>query len=260
MFQTPTTALLRQLSPSFAQCVTSVDLESAGPIDLAKAQLQHQLYQLAVTASVASTVEVEADAAHPDCCFVEDTLVVCGDTAVANCLGHETRRGEVGPVKKALEKVGLEFRELNTFCPMAEVEGAHVDGGDVLTLEKHQFVGLSKRTNTKGVEFLKKCLVSGLTPTTIVVADNASGKAVFDEMQQLSGNILSPIYVPDEVAANVLSFPWAKPQPTVMIQANHPKSEAILRKNIPVDWKIVPLDMSELIKADGALTCCSVLV
>ncbi|KAJ3013115.1 UNVERIFIED_CONTAM: N(G),N(G)-dimethylarginine dimethylaminohydrolase 1 [Siphonaria sp. JEL0065] len=278
MFQQPTTALLRHLSPSFTKCVTSVDLDSVGAIDMDKANTQHDLYAEAVKSCIDSVVEVEADASHPDCCFIEDTLVICGDTVVVNNLGHESRRGEVVGVQKHLGQISGVSRVWN----MSDSKGAHIDGGDVLTLPSHQFVGLSKRSNLEGVEFLRsafdgkvqvhaidmlkitgttlhlKCLVSALDQTTIVVADNASGRAVFAEMQRIAEH-LTPIYVPDEVAANVLSFPWAKPQPTVLIQANFPASETILREKIPSGWRIITLDMSELIKADGALTCCSVL-
>ncbi|KAJ3247967.1 hypothetical protein HDU78_002397 [Chytriomyces hyalinus] len=280
MFQSPSIALVRRLSPSFAKCVTEVDLASVGPIDMAKAALQHDAYVEAVTKCIGTVVEVDHDENHPDCCFIEDTLVVCGDTAVANCLGHESRRGEVHQVAKALEKVPAVTRIVR----MADHAGAHIDGGDVLTLPGHQFVGLSKRSNAEGVEFLRKtfegkvsvhaidmhkltgttlhlkCLISALDQETIVVVDNASGRAVFEEMQAATNNAYKAIFVPDQVAANVLSFPWAKPQPSVLIQANFPDSEAIFRKEIPSHWNIMTMDMSEFIKADGALTCCSVLI
>ncbi|ORY45686.1 hypothetical protein BCR33DRAFT_716330 [Rhizoclosmatium globosum] len=280
MFKAPSTAILRNLSPSFTKCVTNVDLSVSGAIDMAKAHEQHNLYAEAVKECVSATVEVEADANHPDCCFVEDTLVVCDNVVVVNSLGHESRRGEVGPVRKALEQIP----SIKSIHNMSDVPDAFIDGGDVLTMPRHQFVGLSKRSNVKGVEYLRsvfgnenmqvhaidmkqltgttlhlKCLVSGLDQNTIVVADNASGRAVFDEIQRVSENAYKAIYVPDEVAANVLSFPWAK-QPTAIIQAGFPESEKILREKIPAGWKIVTLNMSELIKADGALTCCSVLI
>jgi N-dimethylarginine dimethylaminohydrolase len=43
------------------------------------------------------------------CCFVEDTCVVVGQTAVINNMGHASRRGEAFSVKKTLEEVGLAF-------------------------------------------------------------------------------------------------------------------------------------------------------
>ncbi|KAJ3124033.1 N(G),N(G)-dimethylarginine dimethylaminohydrolase 1 [Physocladia obscura] len=291
MFQAPKVAVLRGLSTSFAQCVTSIDLNAAGAINMQKAQEQHERYTETVRACVEKTVEVESDSAHPDCCFVEDTLVVCGATAVVNSMGHQTRRGEVGPVRAALSQVPA---ITNIRIMTDEAPGAHIDGGDVLTMPGHQFVGLSNRSNLKGVEYLRsvfstpannniqvhaidmlkitgttlhlKCLVSALNQSTIVVADNPAGRAVFEEMKLISGGTngsdssFLPIYVPDEVAANVLAFPWALPQPTVVVQANFPESEKILRASVPDSWKVVTLDMSELIKADGALTCCSVLI
>ncbi|KAI8616493.1 hypothetical protein BC830DRAFT_1063364 [Chytriomyces sp. MP71] len=254
MYRAPTTALLRHLSPSFEKCVTAVDLNEAGAIDMAKANAQHDRYAGVVKACVTTVIEVDADANHPDCCFIEDTLVVCGDVAVVNCLGHESRRGEVGPVRAQLEKVPTIKRVVN----MANAEGSYIDGGDVLTMPHHQFVGLSKRSNMKGTLHLK-CLISALDQSTIVVVDNTSGRAVFEEIQRLTNDAYKAIFVPDQVAANVLSFPWAV-KPTCIIQASFPKSEEILRASIPTGWNIITLDMSELIKADGALTCCSVLI
>ncbi|KAJ3065699.1 N(G),N(G)-dimethylarginine dimethylaminohydrolase 1 [Podochytrium sp. JEL0797] len=297
MFQAPTAALMRDVSPSFAKCVTTV---IGPPIDMQKAIKQHEQYSAAVKSCIQETVEVNiyinhlpiyysnlihkiaSDENHADCCFIEDTVVVVGQTAVINCLGHESRRGEVGPVQTQLE---LAFQLGKKIHVMSNSPGAHIDGGDVLTMPTHQFVGLSKRSNLAGVEFLRqafggavqihaidmlkvagstlhlKCLVSGLDAKRIVVVDSARGRAVFDEMQRVSGNAFTPIYVPDEISANVLSFPWAKPQPTVLVQAGFPASELILRNLLePEGWKLIMVEMSEFIKADGALTCCSVLV
>ena len=61
--------------------------------------------------------------------------------------------------------------------------------------------------------------------------------------------------VPDSVCSNVLRIRNA-----VFIQKGYPKSEEILESIITKKGLICKkLEMSEFIKADGALTCCSVL-
>lgn len=66
-------------------------------VDLAKAVKEHEAYvEVLRTRLGLEVVELPADESLPDCMFVEDAAVVCGDTALITRPGAENRRGEVG--------------------------------------------------------------------------------------------------------------------------------------------------------------------
>jgi dimethylargininase len=84
------------------------------------------------------------------CCFVEDTCVVLGDTALINRIGHASRRGEVAGIAEALKCHPLIKRVVEMQEP------ATLDGGDVLYTGRHIFVGISQRTNQQGIDMLRQ--------------------------------------------------------------------------------------------------------
>lgn len=66
------------------------------------------------------------------------------------------------------------------------------------------------------------------------------------------------VWVPDRIAANVLSFPADR---FVMVQESAPDSCRIFNEEAKKrGWEVQALNMSENIKADGALTCLSILL
>jgi dimethylargininase len=161
---------------------------------------------------------------------------------------------------------------------MADIDpAATVDGGDVLVMGGEILIGLSARTNEAGVAVVRstfasygptavvrlpsqppclhlKSFMSVLDERTIVLHD-VLGKSVEQQLQQ-NARPYELIYVPDVVAANVLRV-----QNCIFIQDGFPVSEALLRQQAAKrELSVVALNMSELIKADGALTCCSVLI
>lgn len=66
-------------------------------VDAAGAQREHKAYvEVLRTKLGLEVVELPADESLPDCVFVEDAAVVCGDTALITKPGAESRRREVG--------------------------------------------------------------------------------------------------------------------------------------------------------------------
>ncbi len=65
-------------------------------VDLLKAQKEHGEYVSVLKHRLGLEVlELPADEALPDCVFVEDAAVVCGDTALVSRPGAQSRRREV---------------------------------------------------------------------------------------------------------------------------------------------------------------------
>ncbi|GAB5592390.1 hypothetical protein Unana1_07290 [Umbelopsis nana] len=247
-------AVCRELPQSFVNCVTAVDLNQS-PIDIDLAHQQHDAYVQVLKQHVKEVIQVAADEAHPDCCFVEDTCVVVKDTAVINQLGHASRRQEVGPIEEGLRKVPI----ITNIVHMNTVdEEATLDGGDCMLVGDYLYVGLSARTNARGAAVLEKCLITQLNRDTLIACSNETGQALVKEVKEKSGVDYAVIQVPESVPANILALG----SDFAVIQKNFPESGRILTEELmnKRGVRIEALDMSELIKADGALTCCSVLI
>ena len=73
-------------------------------VDLSKAQREHEAYvEVLRTKLGLEVVELPADESLPDCVFVEDAAVVCGDTALITRPGAESRRREVGEWRRMFD-------------------------------------------------------------------------------------------------------------------------------------------------------------
>lgn len=215
-----------------------------------------------------------------------------GNVAVITRPGHENRRGEVAQVKEVLCKnPKLTVHQMPEPCLL--------DGGDVLFTGKDIFVGLSKRTNQAGADFLSKifydendmapvhtinlqkdasaatlhlkCVVTALTDTKLIISDDAPGRYVQAEIERLlkeyhqrSSSGYEYVAVPDQVSANILRFPDGHGGLLgIVVQKGFPSSTEIVvqaAKETSPDCKAFELNMSEFILADGALTCCSLLL
>jgi dimethylargininase len=260
-------AVVRDIPKSFAQALKRHSPET--PIDVRLAEDQHQSYVRAMRTMVPTVIQLPSDEGLPDCCFVEDTAVIVGRIAAINRLGAPERRGEEKPMREALQRAGLETIDLTG--------PATADGGDVLFTGRHLFVGLSERTNEAGFRQLKeifgsvcsvcpvpvsgvlhlKSMMSAFDPETVIVSDDEAGRTALDFMRKeyALGRSYSIISVPHSVAANIISV-----NGKILIQDGFPQSETILKDlALKKNKEVITVKMSELIKADGALTCCSVL-
>lgn len=276
-------ALVRKLPSTFANALCrSVP---AKPIDLEKAEKQHKEYVNTVSKLVPKVYVIDNHNSFPDCVFIEDTCVVIGNKVLINNMGHESRRGEIISVQKMFITLEYEIYRMygfdETLSPSRGLiawDDPCLDGGDVLVIGNKIFVGLSERTNKAGYKFLEsvfgtvypiqysgalhlKSLVTVLDEESIVVAedeenvDDYAGLEVFRRIRDILPNI-KIVKVPDQICANVLRI-----HDTVIIQKGFPRSEKILKKAIEDrKLKCIELEMSEFAKANGALTCCSVLI
>ncbi|KNE65944.1 hypothetical protein AMAG_10231 [Allomyces macrogynus ATCC 38327] len=279
-----TLAVMRALAPSFAGAVSKHPDGNSIIVD--KAFAQHDAYEHALRQFLPNIVVVPADDKHPDGNFVEDTHVAVGRVVVATQPGHESRRGEVPPMAEAVRKA---VGEKGWYYNVADAGEAYLDGGDVLFTGVHLLIGLSDRTNPAGAAFLEravkdhypslsvvtvdlraqptlhlKCVVTALSHTVLIFADDEPGRFAFAQLPESVRAAYEVVWVPDQVASNVLAFPDGKGGLLgVVAQGGFPASEKILDEAIATrfgkDVPVVKLDMSEFIKADGALTCCSLL-
>jgi dimethylargininase len=248
-------AILRGVSPSIARCeLTYLRRE---PIDLDRAVAQHDAYAALMRDLGLEVVEIRADAALPDCCFVEDVAVVLDGLALLTRPGAESRRGEVPAVEEVLAR----------FRPLARIEPpATLEGGDVLTVGRTLFVGRSPRTNAAGVDQLR-ALVEPLgyrvVPVPVIGCLHLkSAVTALDDEHVLANTAwidpaplremeIIPVAPEEPGAANVLRV-----HETVVAHPGFPRT---LERMAERGYDVRSLDVSEFLKAEAALTCKSLL-
>jgi dimethylargininase len=248
-------ALIRPVSPAMQRCELT-HLPRA-PLDLALAESQHARYARALESLGCRPVELPVEPELADSVFVEDTVVVLDEIAVLTRPGAATRRAEVASVARALER----WRP----CTRIDAPGT-LDGGDVLRVGRRIFVGQSGRSNAEGIRQLAATLVprgyevvpvpmrsclhlkSAVTlvgPETLLINDDWVDRGPWPGMRFVA-------VAPDEPhAANAL---WIGD--TVI----HAASGARTRERLEAaGLRVLPVDVSEMEKAEGAVTCCSVI-
>jgi len=248
-------ALTRQVSPSIGRCELSYVPRTEISLELARAQ--HLAYERALAELGCDVVSLQAEPALPDSVFVEDTALVLDELALILRPGADARQPETPSVAKAL----AEHREL-------AVIGAPgtVDGGDILRIGRTIYVGSSRRTNAVGIAQVAdavepfgyrvrpvavhgclhlKSAVSQVDPQTLLVNRQWVDVDAFEGLEWIEVS-------PDEpLAANALLI-----GDTVVYPACYGRSRARLEERGIV---VRAIDVSELQKAEGGVTCCSLI-
>ncbi|MEW5784032.1 MAG: arginine deiminase family protein [Bacillota bacterium] len=227
-----------------------------GKPDYEKALAQHQEY-IRVMGSCAVSVKIlEADEAYPDSCFVEDPAVVTEKMAVITNPGAPTRNGETEAIKEALE----EFYDIFEYIKSPGT----LEGGDIMRMENHFYIGLSTRTNLEGAHQLNDILIKYGYSASVVplkkmfhlktgvnyIGDNTLLVAgEFIEHKQFR-NFKNITIDDDEMyAANCIRM-----NDFVVMPAGFPKTK---NKLTAAGFTIKELPVSEFQKIDGGLSCLS---
>jgi dimethylargininase len=250
------TAITRKVSDAIGRCeLTHLSRE---PIDVGLAVRQHAFYERCLAELGCRVVSLPPEPALPDSVFVEDTAVIVPELAVMTRPGAESRRAEVPSVA----------RVLGEYRPTTVIEApGTLDGGDVLRLGRRVFVGLSTRTNAAGMEQVRSALarhgysvepvpVSGCLHLKSAVTQIAEDAILFNpawvDAAALDGFRRIEVDPAERYAANALLI-----ADTVVYQAAFPRTGARLER---AGVRLVRLDLSELAKAEGAVTCCSLIL
>ncbi len=249
-------ALLREVSPSLAACELSF-LERA-PIDVERARAQHAHYAAELTALGCSVEWLAPLPANADAVFVEDTAVVLPEVAVITRPGVASRRAEVESVAASLAS----HRPLRRITAPGTLEG-----GDVVRIDRTLYVGDSGRTNAAGIEQLKAALAPfGYRVTSVALRDclHLKSAATFIAPDIL---IVNPAWVDPRVfdARTLVEVAEDEPfgantltvQGVTLLSAAFPRTEQRLR-DAGIATRV--LDVSELQKAEAALTCMSLIL
>ena len=249
-------AITREVSPRFNECeITHIDRT---PIDLDVARAQHHEYVNALKRLGCNVIELPSEADLPDSVFVEDTAFILPEAAVITRPGADSRKPETESIVRTLKPLIklIYVREPTT-----------VDGGDVLILGKKIYVGLSTRSNQEAIDQLNKVLVEyGYVVTGVQLHDCLHLKSAITRVDDTT-LLINKRWVDTYHFEN---FDWIEVDPAEPFAANclpigksiifptaFPKTRAKLEER---GYKIVTVDVSELARAEGALTCCSLII
>ena len=248
-------AITRAVSDSLANC--ELTHLARVPIDVARAREQHEAYEAALAELGCRVMQLSSADNMPDSVFIEDTAVVLDELAVIARPGAGSRRGEVDVVAGML----WPFRRT---VPI-ELPGT-LDGGDVLVAGQTIFVGRSSRTNDAGIEQLATiCAPAGYVVRPVVVSGCLHLKSAVTALSERE-LLVNPAWIDatqfrrydimevakgEDGAANV-----ARIGDHLLAAAAFPRTNAMLEAR---SHRVVTVDVSELAKAEGAVTCCSLI-
>lgn len=251
-----TLAITRRLSPRFAECeLTHI---ARVPIDFAVARAQHEAYVRMLADLGCEVIDLPAEPDLPDSVFVEDTAVVLPEVAVITRPGADSRKPETASIARALAP----------YRPLRHITApATLDGGDALVLGQAIYVGLSTRSNPQGIAQLGELLApfdytvtgvplrdclhlkSAVTPVdgrTLLVNEHWVDAGYFRAFERIAVDASEP------QGANCLAL-----NGRVVYPEAFPRTREKLERH---GCRIAAVALDELAKAEGAVTCCSLIV
>jgi dimethylargininase len=222
-----------------------------------KARAQHRAYEELLGKLGLRVISLPEEPELPDSMFVEDPALVLDELAVICTLGTETRRKEAPSLAAALEP----HRKL----AYIKLPGT-LEGGDVLRVDRKIFVGLTTRTNAEGIRQLAVILDKYRYDTTVVPVtgclhlksavtflgrNTLLGNRAWFDWKRFSGFDWVDVDPIEPHAGNALAI-----GDSVILPASFPKTRALIEEG---GFKVLPIDIGELQKAESGLTCSSLI-
>ena len=248
-----TRAITRKPSRSMVNGLTTSNL---GKPDYDLALNQHAAYVTALKSCGLEVRVLEADERYPDSTFVEDTALLTKSCAIITNPGAPTRTGETESIRQVLEEYYNNIEVLK--------EPGTVEGGDIMMVGSHFFIGLSARTNKNGAQqviaYLEKYGMSG---SVVVVEDMlhlktgisylenntiAATKEYLNAHEFKQFEVLQ-IEENERYAANCI---WVNG--TIIVATGYPNTA---QKISDAGYPVIEVDVSEFRKLDGGLSCLS---
>ena len=248
-------AITRDVSPSLGGCELSFVPRTE--IDVARAAAQHESYRDALESLGCRVIALPAQPNLPDAVFVEDVALVFDEVAVMTRPGAESRRAEGASVATVLA----------AFRPLMSIEApGTLDGGDVLRIGRNVYVGEAARSNADGIAQLRAMLAQfrysvRAVPThdclhlksavTQVAEDTLLVNPAWVDAGMFADYRLIEVDPGEEHAANALRIGNG-----VLYPSCFPRTQQRLEA---AGIAVTTVDVSELQKAEGATTCCSLV-
>jgi dimethylargininase len=248
-------ALTRPVSASLAQC--ELTYLARAPIEIERARRQHEAYEQALRRLGCQVVALPEAPDLPDAVFVEDLALVLDEVGILTRPGAESRRPEAPAVADALGS----YRTLRRIEPPGTLEG-----GDILRLGRTIYVGRSRRSNDEGIRQLaalsapfgytvQAVALRGCLHLKSAVTDIAPDRLLLNPAwvapESFEGWAWMAVAPGEDHAANALRIGDG-----VIYPASFPRTLEALGRSAGT---VIPVDVSEIQKAEGAVTCCSLV-
>jgi len=253
MVRTFTRAIVRKPCPEIVHGITSANL---GKPDFGRVMEQHQDYVEALEQCGFRVIVLISDSRFPDSAFIEDVALYTSACAIITNPGVVSRKGEKDGMREVLSEFYQDIEEIRS--------PGTLEAGDVMMVDAHVYIGISKRTNRDGAEQLIGILDKyGLTGSTVPLKTVLHLKTGVSYLEQnnllVCGEFIdckdfdpfNRIEVPayESYAANSL---WING--TVLVPKGFPVTLAKIEK---AGYPIIEMDVSEFQKLDGGLSCLS---
>ncbi len=248
-------AIVRPVPATLGRC--ELTHQPRTPIDVDRARQQHAAYLDTLGTLGCTVIQLPPLDAHPDSVFVEDTMLVLPEVAIALRPGAESRRGEVQSVTEQV----MRHRPVQVIDPPATV-----DGGDLLVIGRHIHIGLSSRSTTEGLDQLQRLLdpwdytLHGI-PVDRCLHLKSAATAIGNGTVLCNPDWVDPALLQ---ATSVIECDPSEPDAAnalliagELVTGLFPKTNTRLQN---AGHAVHAIDLSELAKAEGAVTCCSILL
>ena len=248
-------AITREVSRSIVNC--ELTHLARTPIDVERARSQHAQYESALKRLGVAVLSLPEQPALADSVFVEDTALVLDECAVILRPGAESRRPETESITQALAP----YRTLFHIEPPARI-----DGGDILRIGRHIYIGISTRSDTNAAEqmqaFLEpfgyevhvvgvtgclhlKSAVTQVREDTVLINPNWAQKSDFEDVKFMEIDASESYAANGVLVGESLIYPASFPYTQKRLEA--------------AGIDVLTVEADELAKAEGAVTCCSLL-
>ncbi len=229
-----------------------------GTPDYENAVKQHDKYIATLAELGLEVTQLEADERYPDSCFVEDPAVVMENCAVITNPARDSRNGEKVEILDVIKKFYDDSQIFHIEAP------GTMEGGDIMQVGKHFYVGLSDRTNPEGAKQFNDIVTKfGYTSSTVPVTEGLHLKdfAIYLE----NNNMLVTSVMNDEPAFKDFNRFVVEPEElyainslningTVLVPEGYPKTQKLIED---LGYPVKLVDTGEFKKIDGSLTCLS---
>jgi len=229
-----------------------------GTPDYELALKQHACYIEALKKTGVEVTVLPASEDYPDSCFVEDDAVLTRKCAIITNPGAATRKGEIEAMIPVIKQ----------FFPEDKIEyikaPGTLEGGDVMMVGDHFYVGRSARTNEEGIrQFIAILEKYGLTGSEVPLEkvlhlktgvnylenNNMLVSGEFTDKPDFEKYTRYEIPENEAYAANCI---WMNG--TVLVPEGYPTVEKLVRG---MGYDVLLVDTSEFRKIDGGLSCLS---
>ena len=260
-------------------------------LNISRARQQHTNYISLLSSADAITSIHQLSPQHhlPDSVFVEDPILCLSSTlAIVGKSGHPSRAMEKLPLISLFQSLGIQTLNISP----------RLDGGDCIKANGFLFIGISTRTEFAAIQAVQqvasnlwnvhpitvqddlhlKSLVTWVGGTKkgsdgfLVAVENHAGLMAVKEIEKVTTMDWDVVWVPEyeKLGANVLFIPPPKNgigSGLIIVQEKCKETVKKISEKIEMSFGelnnkcvVKTIDMTELAKANGALTCCSVLV